>query len=113
MNLYQHAKNQFTPSVHFSDAINFKVSSHDWPHPFLTMATPKTFNLICMKLYQHAKNKLIPLDNSILESSNQIGHTNILQMRMFPTIRLAKRILVYISGIKFLPNTGFLQEHSK
>ena len=27
-----------------------------------------------MKLYQHAKNKLIPLVNSILESSNQTGH---------------------------------------
>ena len=66
-----------------------------------------------MKLYQHAKNKLIPLDNSILESSDQNGHTNILQIRMFPTIRLAKTILAYISGIQFLPNIGFLQEHSK
>ena len=36
-----------------------------------------------MKLYQHAKNKLIPLVNSILESSDQIGHINILKMKLF------------------------------
>ena len=82
VNLYQHAKNQFIPSVHSSDTVNFKVPSHDWPHPFLTMPTPKTFKLIFMKLYQHAK-KLIPLVNSILESTNQIGHINILKMRLF------------------------------
>ena len=70
VNLYQHAKNQFIPSVHSSDTVNFKVPSHDWPHPFLTMPTPKTFKLIFMKLYQYAKNKLISLVNSILESSN-------------------------------------------
>ena len=32
-----------------------------------------------MKLYQYAKNKLIPLVNSILESSDQIGHINMLK----------------------------------
>ena len=31
-----------------------------------------------MKLYQYAKNKLIPLVNSILESSDQIGYINML-----------------------------------
>ena len=36
-----------------------------------------------MKLYQYAKNKLIPLVNSILESSDQIGHINILKMKLF------------------------------
>ena len=80
VNLYQHAKNQFIPSVHSSDTVNFKVPSHDWPHPFLTMPTPKTFKLIFMKLYQYAKNKLIPLANSILESCDQIGHINMLKM---------------------------------
>ena len=80
MNLYQHAKIQFIPS---SDTVNFKVSSLDWPHPFLTMPTPKTFKLIFMKLYQHAKNKLIPLVNLILESTDEIGDINILKMRLF------------------------------
>ena len=40
------------------------------------MPTPETFKLIFIKLYQHAKNKLIPFVNSILESSDQIGHIN-------------------------------------
>ena len=35
-----------------------------------------------MKLYQYAKNKLIPLVNSILESSDQIDHINKLKMRL-------------------------------
>ena len=83
VNLYQHAKNQFIPSVYSSDTVNFKVPSHDGPHPFLTTPTPKTFKLIFMKLYQHTKNKLIPLVNLILGSSNQIGHINILKMRLF------------------------------
>ena len=51
--------------------------------PFLTMPAPKISKLIFMKLYQYAKNKLIPLVNSILESSDQIGHTNMLKMRLF------------------------------
>ena len=50
---------------------------------FLTMPMPKTFKLIFMKLYQHAKNMLIPLVNSILESRDQIGHINMLKMRLF------------------------------
>ena len=84
LNLYQHAKKQFIPSVHSSDTVNFiKAPSHDWPHLFLTMSTPKTFKLIFMKLYQHANNTLIPLFNSILESSNQIGHINMVKMRLF------------------------------
>ena len=36
-----------------------------------------------MKLYQHTKNKLIPLFNSILEPSDQIGYINMLKMRLF------------------------------
>ena len=68
MNLYQHAKNQFIPSVHCSDTVSFKVPSHDLPHQFLIMPTSKTFKLIFMKLYQHAKRSWIPLVNSILES---------------------------------------------
>ena len=41
----QHKKNQFIPSVHSSDAANFRVHQPDWPHP------------ICVKMYQHAKNQ--------------------------------------------------------
>ena len=60
----QHAKSQFIPFFHSSDRANFRVPSHDWPHTFLTTPTAKIFNtlLICMNLYQHAKNLLIPKD---------------------------------------------------
>ena len=61
MNLHhQHAKNQFIPFVHSSDTVNFRVPSHDWPHPFLTMPTPKILNalLTCMNLYQHTKKSV-------------------------------------------------------
>ena len=47
------------------------------------MPTPKTFKLIFLKLYQHAKNKLIPLVNLILESTDEIDDINILKMRLF------------------------------
>ena len=62
VNLYQHAKNQFIPSVHSSDAVNFRVPPNDCPHLFLTMLTLAIFDhfLICMNLCQHAKNQLIP-----------------------------------------------------
>ena len=52
------------------------LKSYDWSQPFFTMPTLETFKLIFIKLYQHAKNKLIPFVNSILESSDQIGHIN-------------------------------------
>ena len=61
MNLHEHAKNQFIPFAHSSDRVNFRVPSHDWPHPLLTTPTPKILNalLIWMNLCQHAKNQLI------------------------------------------------------
>ena len=93
VNLYQHAKNQFIPSAHSSDTVNFKVPSHDWPHPFLNMPTPATFKLIFRKLYQHAKNKLIPLVKLILESCDQIGHINMLKMRLFHQFAQEKQFI--------------------
>ena len=58
LNLYQHAKNQFLPSVHSSDRVNFRAPSPNWPVPFSTMLTPNIFThlLICLNLRQHAKN---------------------------------------------------------
>ena len=60
VNLHQYARNQSIPSVHSSDTVNFRVLSPHWPHPFLTMPTPKTFNhlLVCISLYLHANNHL-------------------------------------------------------
>ena len=42
-NCYESAstcKNQFTPFVHFSDRVSFRVPSHDWPHPFFNQTNP-------------------------------------------------------------------------
>ena len=75
MNLHQHAKNQFIPFVHYSDRVNFRVPSHDWPHPFLTTPTPKIFNVLLtyMNLYQHVKNQLILEIQLTLEPRDQFA----------------------------------------
>ena len=66
LNLHQHAKNQFIPSIHSWDTANFRVLWPDWPHPFLTMPTQKISDqlLICVNLYQHVKNRFIPYVHS-------------------------------------------------
>ena len=64
LNLHQHAKNQFIPSIHSWDTANFRVPWPDWPHSFLTTPTQKIFDdqlLIYVNLYQHAKNQAISL----------------------------------------------------
>ena len=53
--MYQHAKNRFIYSI---CSFFRRVPSPDWPHPFLTKLISKI--LICVKLYQHAKNQLVP-----------------------------------------------------
>ena len=63
LNLHQHAKNQFIPSTHSWDTVNFRVLWPGWPHQSLTMPTPKFFDqlLIYVNLYQHVKNQAISL----------------------------------------------------
>ena len=101
VNLYQHAKNQFIPSVHSSDKVNFRVPSRDWPHPFSTMPTRKISNhiLVCVNLYQHVPPKL---DNCIcsflrytvnLEFREQTGHTHILTM---PNQKLFEQLSIFV-----------------
>ena len=83
LNLYQHAKNQFLPSVHSSDIVSFRVPSTNWPFLFLTILNPKIFNhfLICVNLCQHAKNQLISsihsgdIVNSRVQRPDCIGQT--------------------------------------
>ena len=60
LNLHQHLKNLFIPSVHSWDRISFRNLWPDWPHPFLTMFTQNIFHqlLIYINLYQNAKIKL-------------------------------------------------------
>ena len=136
-------KNQFLPSVHSSDTVNFRVSSPDWPFPFSTMLNPKMFNylLICVNLCQLASSSLEK--QSFSESRDQIGKTHFdnaqprkifNQLLIFanlyqhvknynlcwrngwfksPGIWLAETVLAYISGTRFFPNIGFVQELSK
>ena len=56
------AKNQFIPSVHFWDRVNFRVPRPDWQHPLLTMDNQNNFYQlsIFVNLYQHEKNQFIP-----------------------------------------------------
>ena len=62
VNLYQHAKNQLTPSFRSSYIVNFKVSSPRLTTLIFDHLTPKIFKhfLICVNLCQHEKNQLIP-----------------------------------------------------
>ena len=55
-------KNQFIPSGHFWDTVNFRVLWPDWPNSILTLPTQKFFDqlLVFENLYQHAKNQFIP-----------------------------------------------------
>ena len=63
LNLHQHAKNQFIPSTHSWDTVNFRVLWPGWPHPFSTTSHPKYFDqlLISANFCQHVKNPAISL----------------------------------------------------
>ena len=74
--MYQHAKNQFIASVHSLVTINFRISSSDWQHPFLTMPNQKIFNqlLIFVNLYQHAKKEAVSSICSVVMVDLKILH---------------------------------------
>ena len=61
LDLHQHVKNQFIPSIHSSDTDNFRVLLLEWTHPLLTKPTQQnvksTFNFL--NLYQHAESEAI------------------------------------------------------
>ena len=53
----------YIPSVHSSNTVHFRVPWPDCSHSFLTMLSPNIVIhlLICVKLYQQAKNQLVSL----------------------------------------------------
>ena len=64
LNLLEHAKNQFIPSLHSWDTVNFRVPWPDRPHPFLTMPTQNLFDHILIYVnsyHQHTKNQAVSL----------------------------------------------------
>ena len=99
MNLYQHAKNHFIPSVHSWDTVNFRVQMPH-PHPFLIMPNQKMLVqlLIFVNLYQHAKNEAIwsicsgeIVDLKTLQSDWLIGFWPISQEQDFSQYRICAR----------------------
>ena len=54
-------KNQFIPSIHSWDQVNFRVPWPDWPHPLLTMLITDLF-----RIYHWFKNSAIWLTGNIL-----------------------------------------------
>ena len=103
LNLCQHAKNQFLPSVHSSDTVNFRVSSTNWPFLFLTILTPKIFNhfLICVNLCQHAK-KSVNFICSFWYSQFQSPETRLYWPDLFLTMLNQKKILSTINFWEFV-----------
>ena len=66
----------------FWNTVNFRILSLGWPHPFLTIATPKIlkqllFAWICTSMQKIGSfHQLIFQIQSIFESREQIGHTH-------------------------------------
>ena len=110
INLHQHAKNKFIPFFHSSDSVNFRVSSHDWPHPFLTTSTPKIFNICYNQLKSVNSWETVNFRVQRPDLLNLLWRNS--SFRNY-AIWLAESILAYISGTRFFPNIGFVQEHSK
>ena len=62
LNLHQHTKNQFIPSIHSWDTVNFRVLWPNWPDPFLPVPTQIFFDLlIYVNFYQYPKDQAISL----------------------------------------------------
>ena len=86
-----------------SKSLHMTGHTHFWPYQPLKLSYYFSWNCTSMQ-----KIRLIPLFNSILESSDQIGHINLLKMGVSSIcsgeIWLIARILAYISGARFFPN---------
>ena len=81
--MYQHAKNQFIPSFHSSDTVNFRVPPPDWPYPFLTLLIfDHGHTHFWVKLYQHAKKPACSI-SSLLRYSTFYSPETRLAMLIF------------------------------
>ena len=95
--MHHHAKNQFIPSIHSWDTVNFRVLWPDWPHPFLTTHIQNFFDqlLIHLNLYQHAKKSGYFID--LFWRYGWLKN---------PAVWLAENILAHISGTRIFPDMG-------
>ena len=103
-------KKSVIPSTHSSDTFSFRALSPDCPHSFLTMPTPKIFShlLICMNLYQHAKNsyfhQFILEMQSILEFQYYIGHAHFWQCL---TKKIFYKLLIFVNLYQHAKKGGY------
>ena len=92
---------------------NMTGHTHFWPCQPLKVSITV---LICMNLFQHAQNQLIPSAHTV--------NFRVLRWDLFNlfwwissfknhAIWLALSIFVYVSGTRFFLNIGFVQENSK
>ena len=109
-------RNQFISFVHSSDRVNFRVPSHDWPHRFWLhqpLNFQRPFNL---HEFVPACKKSVNSWDTVNLRVQRPDLLNLLwrnsSFRNY-AIWLAESILAYISGTRFFPNIGFVQEHSK
>ena len=70
-------KNQFIPSIHSWDTVNFRVLSPDWPHPFLTIPAKKCM-WICINMQKIRIFHWFVLETWLIKKScNLIGWEHI------------------------------------
>ena len=92
LKLKLHAKNQFIPSIHSCDTVNFWLQWLDWPH---------THNHVSQNMWISTQWKK---SGYLLDLFWRSGWLKI------PAIWLAENILVHITRLKILSNMGFVQE---
>ena len=93
--------------------VNFRVPSHDWPHPFLTTPTPKIpFNLhefvsACKKSVNSRDTVNFRAQRPVCSICyGEIVHLEIMQYDLL-------RVFWPTSQEQDFSQTGFVQEHSK
>ena len=99
------------PSVISSDMVSFRVLSPDWPDPFLTMPTPKIFNhlLICINLYQHAKNQLILFIHSWDTVSFRVPRPYWPHLFLtVPNQKMFIQLLIFVNFYQYAKKWGYL-----
>ena len=101
--LYHHTKNQFIPLLSFYNTVSLRILGPEWPNPIFdhthTDILLSTFNF-----------------HEFVSTCKKSGYFIIL-FKIYiwlrnPAIWLAKGIWVHISGTRFCPNKGFVQEYS-
>ena len=95
---FQYIKHQFNPLIPFWDTANFSIIRPEWPHPFLTMATPIFFNQPFNFHYSLSTCK----KNQAFSSFVFLRYSQFKNAAIW----LAKNILAHISGTRSFQSMG-------